>query len=84
MKTKILSISLIALMLLSFVGNVSANEIGLWMSAVNSPGSYNSDNLVFIRGAEGFHIDKYGNEQSVPLHYDAHQSIYYYNNRVFI
>ncbi|MDR1819371.1 MAG: hypothetical protein LBR15_03895 [Methanobrevibacter sp.] len=82
MNTKVvLSLVTLGILMVSSLGSVSANEIGLWMSAMNDPGSHGSRNYLYIDSAVAIFKDNYGNEQELPLHYDAKQDIYEYNNR---
>ncbi|MDR1819372.1 MAG: hypothetical protein LBR15_03900 [Methanobrevibacter sp.] len=76
----VLSLVTLGIFMTSSLGNVSASEIGLWMSAKNSPGNHGTFNDVYIRNAHGYGVIG-GKKVEIQLHYDWHQSIYSYNKR---
>ncbi|MDR1819225.1 MAG: hypothetical protein LBR15_03130 [Methanobrevibacter sp.] len=53
MLKKIFSIGILAIMVLSCLGNVSAGELGLWMSTDNCIRDRGSTNIVYIERVEG-------------------------------
>ncbi|MDR1820123.1 MAG: hypothetical protein LBR15_07780 [Methanobrevibacter sp.] len=53
--------------MISSLGNVSATDVGLWMSAMNNPGAYNTYNYFAVDNANGYYLNSRGEECIVGL-----------------